>query len=222
MRITLIADALAATAVLSSSTTLASQDASGPLKAYVSFGQNIAHNHSLSMTGKPWGGPGCYHAEFGIEFFHEASTLLVRPNAGYTRLLSDPGEPERDEFGGVVRPLPNLYDVMGVFIGFDLVYNVSKRLPVTVTAGPSVHSWTVELTTNVPVGYGDLRQQGERRLKLGWRTGVGYGFKVMGRPLRADFTYTMTEWRSRSGMDYTEGFNPSLPAYFTIKASYTF
>jgi len=219
-----IAKPLVSALLLVSSAMLMAQDrADEGLKAYVSFGQNIANNHSLSLTGIPWGGPGCYHAEFGLEFYHPATTLIVRPNAGYTRLLSKPGEPERDEWGMVVKPLPNLYDLLGVFIGFDLVYNVSKTLPITVTAGPSFHMWTVELTTNIPNGYGDMRQQGERsRLKLGWRMGLGYDFKIKDWPLRVDFTYTMTEWRSNSRLPYIEGFNPSLPSYSTLKATYTF
>lgn len=218
-----ITKALAPALLLASSAMLGAQDrADEGLKAYISFGQNIAHNHSLTLTGKPWGGVGCYHAEFGLQFYHAASTLTVRPNAGYTRLLSKPGEPGRDEWGGIVTPLPDLYDLLGVFVGFDLVYNVSKKLPLTVTAGPSFHSWSVEKTTNVPSQVGrDMRQMGEKRLKLGWRMGVGYDFVIKGEPLRVDFTYTMTEWRSRYDT-YIEGFNPSLPSYFTLKATYTF
>ncbi|MDR2561381.1 MAG: hypothetical protein LBC63_06405 [Holophagales bacterium] len=220
MKINKISQALTPVLLLASSAILMAQSEDDSLKAYVSFGQNIAQNHSLSLTGVPWGGPGCYHAEFGMEFYHKRSTLLMRPNVGYTRLLSKPGEPERDELGAIVKPLPNLYDLLGVFIGFDLVYNVSKKMPLTVTAGPSFHSWTVEQTTNVPPGYGDVRQQGEKRMKLGWRMGVGYGFKDD--MFRVDFTYTMTEWRSSSRLPYKEGFNPSLPSYFTLKGTYTF
>jgi len=217
-----IAKTLAPALLLASPVVLMAQSDGDPLKAYVSFGQNIAQNHSLTLTGKPWGGVGCYHAEFGLQFYHPASMLLVRPNGGYTRLLSKPGKPGLGEWGEVVKPLPDLYDLLGVFIGFDLVYSVSKKLPITATAGPSFHSWTVEKTTNVPKGYGDMRQQGEKRLKLGWRMGVGYDFKVREEPLRVDFTYTMTEWRSTKNLPYIEGLNPSLPSYWTLKASYTF
>jgi hypothetical protein len=210
----------APTILLAYSMSLVAQTDGGPLKAYISFGQNVAQNHSLSMTGVPWGGVGCYHAEVGLEFLHTPSTLLVRPNAGYTRILSNPADPERGEWGELL-PIPTVYDLLGVFIGFYLVYNVSKKLPITVTAGPSAHSWTVEQSTNVPVGFGgDARQMGEKRLKLGWRTGIGYGFKDD--KFRVDFTYTMTEWRSNSTLPRVEGFNPSLPSYFTLKASYTF
>jgi hypothetical protein len=210
---------LAPAFLLASSTMLVAQVDGDPLKAYVSFGQNVAQNHSLSLAGKPWGGPGCYHAEFGIEFYHSASTLLIRPNAGYTRILSDPKDPGRDIDGA---PLfaKTVYDLLGVFVGFDLVYNVSKRVPLTVTTGPSAHSWTVEQTNNLVPNFGDYRQQGEKRLKLGWRTGIGYGFKDD--KFRVDFTYTMTEWRKTDQLPYMEGLNPSLPSYFTLKASYTF
>ena len=218
----IITNAIAPALLLASSAALVAQAQDEGLKAYLSFGQNVAHNHALSMTGVPWGGPGCYLAEFGLQFYHPVSTLLWRPNVGYTRLLSKPGEPGRDEWGQEVKPLPNLFDVMGVFVGFDLVYNVSKKLPLTVTAGPSFHAWTVEKTTNVPMSYGDPRQQGERSLKLGWRIAAGYEFKIKDLPLRVDFGYTLTEWRSRSTMAYIEGFNPSRPSYWTLKASYTF
>lgn len=208
--------------LLASSAALAAQDSGDPLKAYVSFGQNIAQNHSLTLAGKPWGGVGSYHSELGIEFYHKQSTLLMRINAGYTRMLSDPDDPERNEVGVVVVPARTVYDLLGVFIGFDLVYNVSKKLPLTVTAGPSFHSWTVEQSNNVQPGLGDMRQQGEKRFKLGWRMGLGYDFQFRDEKFRVDFTYTMTEWRSTSRLPYREGFNPSLPSYFTLKGTYTF
>jgi hypothetical protein len=208
-----------APALLLASSALMAQGNGDLFKAYVSFGQNIAQNHSLSMTGVPWGGPGCYHAEAGLEFLHTPSTLLMRPNAGYTRILSDPAEPKYDDWGAQL-PVPNVYDLLGFFVGLDLVYSVSKALPITVTAGPSAHSWTVEQTTNLPKALGDPRQMGEKGFKLGWRMGAGYGFKDD--KFRVDFTYTMTEWRSTSRLPYIEGFNPSWPSYFTLKASYTF
>jgi len=42
--------------------------------------------------------------------------------------------------------------------------------------------------------------------------------------LRVDLLFTQTEWRTRTGATYpvVSGFNPSRPAYFTIKASYYF
>jgi hypothetical protein len=190
-------------AILMAPAALMAQDAADdPFKVYVSFGQNIAHNHSLSLTGSPWGGPGSFHSELGIEFYHKASTLLVRPNAGYTRILSK--TPEEGQ---------KLYDLLGVYVGFDLVYNVSKKLPLTLTTGPSFHSWSVELVNSL-----SNPLQGERKLKFGWRTGLGYKFNDA---FRADFTFTMTEWRSMRAA-YVEGFNPSLPSYFTIKGTYTF
>jgi hypothetical protein len=232
-KMNMITKAIAPTAVLlATSLSLAAQEGE-PMKSYVSLGQNIAQNHSLTLAGKPWGGPGCYHAEFGLEFYHPATTLLVRPNVGYTRILSDPAEPQRDKYGFIVIGglAPTVYDLLGVFIGFDLVYNVSKKLPITVTAGPSFHSWSVEQSNNVgrfnpdnpnevSPGPATMGMQGERALKLGWRTGIGYGFKED--KFRVDFTYTMTEWRSRNTEAYREAFNPSLPSYFTLKASYTF
>jgi hypothetical protein len=220
-----IAKALAPALLLVAPSALVAQAQDEGLLAYVSFGQNIAYNHALTMTGSPWGGPGCYLAEFGLQFYHPVSTLLWRPNVGYTRLLSkNPDDPGIDSVTLLPKEPPTLYDVMGMFVGFDLVYNMSKKLPLTLTAGPSFHAWTIEQTTNVPGGYRDRdkRQQGERSLKLGWRIAAGYDFKVRGFPLRVDFGYTMTEWRSRDNVEYIEGLNPSYPSYLTLKVSHTF
>jgi hypothetical protein len=203
-----ISQILASALLLASWTALTAQDDGGDsMKTYVSFGQNIAYNHASTLTGSPYGGPGAYQAELGIEFLHTDSTLLIRPNVGYTRLLSKtPKELENGQ-------MQSLYDVLGIYVGFDLVYNVSKRLPLTVTTGPSFHSWSVERVT----GLGDPNQ-GERSLRLGWRMGIGYKFNDA---YRVDFGYTMTEWRARRDA-YVEGLNPSLPSYFTLKGTYTF
>jgi hypothetical protein len=183
------------------------------------------------MTKSPWGGPGSFQAELGVEFLHTQSTLLVRPNAGYTRILSKEPKEGQTSFtpGSGVAPI---CDLLGVYIGFDLVYNVSKRLPLTVTAGPSFHSWSVERK-----GIIGFPNQGERSLKMGWRASLGYKFDEK---YRVDFGYTMTEWRSNNlpirpdgnlsssqresdyGPGRVYGFNPSLPSYFTLKATYTF
>jgi len=253
MRKNMTAKLLSPALLLAASATLAAQEGE-PMKAYISLGQNVAYGHSRTLAGKPWGGPGAYIAEFGLQFYHPATTLLVRPNAGYTRILSDPNKPETDAAGRVTVLAPTVYDLLGVFVGFDLVYNVSKKLPLTMTAGPSFHSWSVEQSNNVGwVAYdgyygptaqpGSARLMGEKRLKLGWRVGVGYDFKMMDRPFRVDFTYTMTEWRSlayktvvvqrningtlvneaqRVAQPWVDGLNPSLPPYFSLKASYTF
>ncbi|MDR0498858.1 MAG: hypothetical protein LBH03_03855 [Holophagales bacterium] len=197
---------LSCAVLLVSPMALMAQDEGEDFKMYVSFGQNVACNHALSLTGSPWGGPGAFHSELGIEFLHKQSTLLVRPNGGYTRMLSK--KPEEGQ--------GPLYDLLGVYIGFDLVYNISKRLPLTATMGPSFHSWSVE-RTNPPPGYGNPNQF-ERRMKVGWRMGLGYNIDDR---FRVDFTYTMTEWR-RTNSAFIEGLNPCLPSYFTLKGTYTF
>jgi hypothetical protein len=166
------------------------------------------------MTGSPWGGLGAYQAEFGVEFLYKQSTLLVRPNLGYTRLLS-----KTPEDGQV------LYDLLGIYGGLDLVYNVSKRLPLTAVAGPSFHSWRVERRITGPQGSQGNPAQGETSLRLGFRMGLGYKFSEA---YRVEFVYTMTEWRSNNktvangGPGFVEGFNPSFPSYYTLKATYTF
>jgi hypothetical protein len=200
---------LASALMLTSSAALLAQsqdgDNGGDYKIYLSLGQNFAHSHAHDLTETTWGGLGAYHAELGVQFLHNQSSLLIRLNGGYTRILGDPNDAK------------TVYDLFGVFCGLDLVYAASKKLPLTITAGPSFHSWSVE-QVNAP---GDPRM-GERGLKFGWRVGVGYDIT---KEYRVDFTYTMTEWRSvsaGSGGVYRQGFNPSLPAYFTLKGSYSF
>jgi len=209
----IITTALSSVLVMVSGTALSAQDPN-VLKCYVSFGQNIAQNHSASLTGTPYGGPGSFQAEFGVEFLHPQSTLLVRPNVGYTRILSkEPKVFETDS--AIVRQ--RVFDVLGVYFGFDLVYNISKRLPLTFTIGPSFHTWSVE-EQGVIVA---RRNQGTRDLRLGVRGGVGYAINDV---WRVDLAYTMTEWRSISGSNpgRIEGLNPSQPCYFTVKGTYTF
>jgi len=222
----LIINSLTSVILLGASAAMTAQDG-GVLKCYVSFGQNIAQNHAATMTGTPYGGPGAFQAEFGVEFLHPQSTLLVRPNVGYTRILSkDPDQILRTEISPVdplyppISTMPNataprrLYDLFGIYTGFDLVWNVSKSLPLTATFGPSFHWWSVEragvLLPNRP--------QGDRSAKLGVRFGVEY---TINETFRTALAYTMTEWRSYSGT-YIEGFNPSTPCYFTLKGVYKF
>jgi len=221
-----IAKSLAPALLLASSSLLLAQEGE-PLKAYVSFGQNFAQNHALSLTDKTWGGPGSYHAEFGIEFYHPATTLLVRPNAGYTRTLSRPeaGWSERDDEGFLIDyPARTVYDLMAVFVGFDLVYNVSKKLPITATMGPSVHFWTVQQSNNVTEEqmFKTNGKMGDTKPKLGWRAGLGYNLKIRDYEVRMDLTYTISEWRSKSTENWQQGMNPSQPSFFTLKATYTF
>jgi hypothetical protein len=220
------AQSLVPALLLASSSLLLAQEGE-PLKAYVSFGQNFAQNHALSLTDKTWGGIGNYHAEFGLEFYHPASTLLVRPNAGYTRMLSkpDPSTWYRDEDGDLVENQQRtVFDMTAVFVGFDLVYNVSEKLPITATMGPIVHFWTVKQSNNVTSE--DVFFKRDRFTdsspKLGWRAGLGYNLKIRDYEVRMDLTYTLSEWRSTNKEGWRQGINPSHPSYFTIKASYTF
>jgi len=222
-----IAKSLAPALLLASSSLLLAQEGEAT-KAYVSFGQNFAQNHALSLTEKTWGGFGNYHAEFGLEFYHQASTLLVRPNAGYTRILSKPNPTifDRDEDGELIDSGNQriVYDLMAVFVGFDLVYNVSKSLPITATMGPIVHFWTVQQSNKVTLAQMEQTKGriGDTKPKLGWRAGLGYDFKIKDESVRVDFTYTLSEWRSKSAEGWQQGLNPCQPSFFTLKASYTF
>jgi len=187
--------------LLATAPALRSQDGGQILTPYVAFGYNLAHGHAHDMTQKTWGGLGAFSAEVGVQFQHPQVPLLIRPNLGYAKILGEPVEHRR------------VFDLLGIYFGFDAVYSPFK-LPVTISVGPSFHAWSIE-QVNAP---GDPRQ-GSRGTKLGWRVGVGYG--VM-RDLRVDLTYTISPWRSINTAPFLEGFNPSIPAYFTIKASYSF
>jgi len=176
-------------------------------KPYISIGQNFAQGHGLDLTQKTWGGIGAYIAEVGVQFNYNPQGVKVRPNVGYARILGDPLEP----VNGVRRPT---YDLFGIFVGFDIVYQPPSWGNFSVTLGPSFHFWSIE-----EVDYPGWSQRGQRDGKFGWRLGLGYD--VM-RDFRVDLTYTATEWRSTNSLGWNPGFNPSLPAYFTIKASYKF
>jgi len=180
----------------------AQNDGDMDTKPYLSFGFNFAQGHGHDMTQKTWGGLGAFTGEVGVEFFNPYSGLILRPNAGYAKILGEASN---------TKPT---YDLFSWFLGFDLVYKPIKTLPASFTLGPSFHTWSVERinATGNPV-------QGDRSFKFGWRFGIGY--EVMDN-LRVDFVFTQAEWRSINTSPFVAGFNPSLPAYFTLKASYSF
>jgi len=188
--------------LLASATALQAQEQEKIVTPYVAFGYNLAHGHGHDLTQTTWGGIGAFSAEVGLEFQHPQAPLLIRPNLGYAKILGDPMEGR------------TIYDLFGIYFGFDAVYTPWKPLPLYISVGPAFHAWSVE-QVNSP---GDPRQ-GDRSTKLGWRVGVGYD--VM-RELRVDLTYTISPWRSISSKPFVEGYNPSIPAYFTVKASYKF
>jgi len=188
--------------LLASATALRAQDTEKIVTPYVAFGYNLAHGHGHDLTQTTWGGIGAFSAEAGIQFQHPQVPLLIRPNLGYAKILGDPVEGR------------TIYDLFGIYFGFDAVYTPWKPLPVTISVGPSFHAWSIEEVNSL----GDPRQ-GNRGTKFGWRVGVGYD--VM-RELRVDLTYTIAPWRSTNTLSFKEGWNPSIPAYFTVKASYKF
>jgi opacity protein-like surface antigen len=171
-------------------------------KPYLSFGFNFAQGHGQDMTQKTWGGLGAFTGEVGIEFFNPYSGIVLRPNVGYAKIL-----------GEALDTMPT-YNLLGWFVGMDLIYNPVKALPLSVTVGPSIHTWSIER-----INFEGNPVQGDKDWKFGWRFGVGY--EVMDN-LRVDLVFTQTEWRSISTMPYVPGYNPGLPAYFTLKASYSF
>jgi len=184
-------------------------------KLYLSGGFNFAHGHAHDMTQKTWGGLGAFSGEFGVQFKHpQAQKVGVRPNLGMAKILS----------GSTTEENPLLYDLMGLYFGFDLVYSPSERLPVTLSTGPSFHVWNVDKVDTLA----DPNQR-NKGVKFGWRLGVGYDVNPK---CRVELAYTLTEWRTlrNSGSRPPEpnatvivpGFNPSRPAYFCLKATYIF
>jgi hypothetical protein len=189
------------TGVLLLAPALRAQDNEKIVTPYVAFGYNLAQGHGHDLTQTTWGGIGAFSAEAGVQFQHPDVPLLIRPNLGYAKVLGDPMEGRK------------VYDLFGIYFGFDAVYR-PFALPVSISTGPSFHAWSVE-----EVSSSDDPRQGDRSTKFGWRFGVGYDIT---RDLRVDLTYTIAPWRGTNTLPFVEGWNPSVPAYFTVKASYKF
>jgi hypothetical protein len=193
--------------LLGSAPGLFAQDDSegGLFKPYVSFGFTFAQGNAHDLTQKTWAGVGAFAAEAGIQFAYKPLGMELRPNFGYSKILGD-----------YIDETKPVYDLFGMFFGFDIVYQPPSWGPISFTLGPSFHSWSVEEVNALEP---DKENQGERGIKFGWRFGIGYD--VLSN-LRVDFTFTQSEWRSSDELPFKPGFNPSLPAYFTLKASYSF
>jgi len=198
------------TALFASSAALFAEGDDGLFKLYLSGGFNFAHGHAHDMTQKTWGGLGAFTGEFGIQFKHPyAQKVSIRPNFGMAKILSDNTTEEN----------PVLYDLMGLYFGFDLVYSPLQRLPITFSTGPSFHVWNVDKVDTL-----EDPNQRNKGVKFGWRLGVGY---EVNSKWRVELAYTLTEWRTLRSSDsggtvIVPGFNPSRPAYFCLKASYIF
>ena len=192
------------TALFAASVALSAQDAQ-PVNPYISFGFNLAQGHAHDLTQKTWGGIGAFNGELGIDFKYPGANLKIRPNAGYGKILAGNETTER-----------SLYDLVGIYGGIDLVYAPFAKIPLSISTGPSMHTWHVARVNN-PVGNPN---QGQSGLKFGWR--VGFGYNVLDN-VRVDLVFTQTEWRTLQGNNpVVSGWNPSRPAYFTIKGSYYF
>ncbi|MCL1908692.1 MAG: outer membrane beta-barrel protein [Holophagaceae bacterium] len=193
------------TAILfASSATMSAQD-DKPLKPYVALGFALAQGHAHDMTQKTWGGFGAYAAEVGIQFDLPQTDVQLRPNLGMTRILGDkPNETH-----------PKIYDLVGIYLGVDIVYSPFESLPLTITTGPSFHTWNVD-----EVDSSGIPNQGDKGMKLGWRVGTTY---VINKKFSVTMDFTLTEWRKdKSSTVFVPGFNPSRPAYFTLKGAYRF
>jgi len=201
------------TALFAVSAALSAQDEK-PISPFISFGFNLAHGHAHDLTQKTWGGVGAFNGEVGIDFKYQGANLKVRPNAGYGKILAG-SDTEILVNGTSVNRL--LYDLVGIYGGIDFVYAPFAGLPLSISTGPSMHTWHVSRVNN-PVGNPN---QGESGPKFGWRVGLGYSVQ---NNIRVDLLFTQTEWRTRMNGSFpiVSGWNPSRPAYFTIKGSYHF
>jgi hypothetical protein len=182
---------------------LAQEDKEDFFKPYISLGLNFAAFNGKELTHKTFHGIGSYTAEAGVQFGYDPAGVFIRPNVGYARLRADYIDEEA-----------LACSLAAVYVGFDVVYQPEKWGNFSAYLGPSFHSWQVEELH--PWGSDML---GETRMKFGWRFGVGYDFL---KDFRVDLSFTQTEWRSNEEIDYIPGYNPSKPAYFSIKASYKF
>jgi len=194
---------LLTTAVFASSTALFAADEK-PLQPYIGFGFAFAQGHAHDMTQKTWGGLGAYAGEFGLTFDLPQTDVKLRPNFGVTRILGDkPTELQ-----------PNIYDLMGFYVGFEVVYSPFEHLPLSITTGPSFHTWNVDKVGGLPPN------QGDKGMKLGWRVGTTY---QINEEFSVTLDFTLTEWRkNKNSSVFVVGVNPSRPAYFTLKCAYRF
>lgn len=190
-------------AIFSSSVVLVAQEGI-EYKSYVALGATLAHGHSHDLTQKTWGGFGSFNAEVGLQFKHSSAGVMIRPNFGMAKMTGDkPTEAQ-----------PEIYDMMGIYVGVDFVYTPSKRLPIFATTGPTFHTWNVDMVDSL-----DNPSQGHKGMKLGWRLGLGY---EINNKFKVEILYALSEWRSDPDLSYVQGLNPSNPAYFSIRASYNF
>jgi hypothetical protein len=195
----------------SSAALVAQEEKSEAFKPYLAFGFSFAQGHAHDMTQTTWKNLGQFAAEFGVEFNLPTTTAKMRPNFGMAKLLGA----EPDEFH------PNLYNMMDIYVGFDLVFEPFKQsVPgLTFSTGPSFHTWNVDKIA----AFGDPNQ-GYKKMKLGWRLGAGYRINDQ---FDVILDFTQTEWRIiHTGAPgdgvFAVGFNPSRPAYFALKAVYHF
>jgi hypothetical protein len=198
-----------ATALFASSAALLAEGTEYTYKLYLAGGISLAHGHAHDMTQKTWGGAGAFNGEFGILFKHpQATKVAIRPNFGVAKILGDKPTEEH----------PKIYDLMGIYVGCDIIHSPFKGLPaLQLSTGPSMHVWNVD-----DVGAKGNPSLGEKGMKVGWRVGIQYEFNSK---WRAELTYSLTEWRTIHNEISTElnvGFNPSRPAYFLARASYSF
>jgi hypothetical protein len=207
-------------ALLASSAALVAQDDGSWYRLYLGAGFNFADGHTLKMTGQNFGGVNSFTVEGGMEFKHPmAQRVTIRPNIGISKIIgADPDYPDPTDAVPNPAPLNTRYDLIGSYLGVDLVFQPFKSLPITLSTGPYLYSWQVNKRATL-----DARNQGETDMsKLGWRLGGGY---VINKTFRAELTYSITEWRtinSSRSTTFVPGFNPSRPTYITLKGYYRF
>lgn len=190
---TLILGLLAGTSVLAQ----APADPSGD-KIILSGSLAFAQGDALDMTRKSSGG---YGAEVAYQFTPKDYGVDFRAYAGWKKLAASKNASDSPA-----------YSLSGPHAGLDLVYKPWNSLPISLSTGPSLHVWQVELQ-----GASDGRK-GDQGLKLGWRAGVEYAVTS---EWSVGLKYTFTEWRS-SPDDPKSDRLAARPSYLSLMASYRF
>ncbi|MCL1907961.1 MAG: outer membrane beta-barrel protein [Holophagaceae bacterium] len=202
--LTYLATVLSITLVATTSTLGADEGQNGGLKTYLAGGFTFAQGDSRDLTQATYN-INNWSAEIGIEVYSPFAEIHLRPNFGMAKMY------------GVEKPETwnwPTYQMLGWYVGCDLVYKNPRGLPVSLTSGPSFHIWNVE-----EMYTSGNSNQSSMNLKFGWRAGVNY---EVNEKWAVELSYTLTEWRSVQGQPHQPGLNPSRPLYFNLKGIYTF
>lgn len=232
--------ASAVVAVLALAGTLGAQEAS---HAVLSVGLASPHGDARDLTHQAFRG---FDITVGLEFTPEKVGMTLHPYLGMVRLPGRSyGTPYRAEpMDGTTEGYtydfreshPRSFNLTGFHGGLDLVYKPFASVPLRVFTGPAIHTWSVDEVDGNPAWNA---RQPDTNLKMGWRVGLRY---TLTKDWDLAATFTQSEWRSRADetvqarypgrieLDpsgewrptWTQGLNPSRPAYWSFQGLYRF